>query len=229
MYKRKIVKYLLERTYRPFLQWYLSKERKYIYDGLVLLIKPGVFHPGFFLSTSVLLRFLSNVPVKGKLVLELGAGSALISMVLARKGSIVTASDISNTAIESIRENSMKNNINISIIQSDIFKSFPGTRFDIIVINPPYFRRDPIIESEFAWYCGSDFHYFKNLFQQLPLHISSTNCSYMILSEDCEIETIKTIAQEHNFKMKLVHSEKIWFEYNYIFELIRFNDQQTIY
>jgi release factor glutamine methyltransferase len=229
MYKRKIAKYLLERTYRPFILWYLSKERKYTYDGLVLSIKPGVFHPGFFLSTGVLVRFLSNISVKGKLVLELGAGSALISMVLARKGAIVTASDISNTAIESIRENSIKNNSNISIIQSDIFKSFTNTRFDLIIINPPYFSRDPIKESEFAWYCGSDFDYFKNLFQQLPLSISSNNSTYMILSEDCEIETIKTIAQEHNFKMILVHSEKIWFEYNYIFELIMFKDQKTIY
>jgi release factor glutamine methyltransferase len=228
MYKRKIVKYFLERTYRPFIRWYLSKERKYNYDGLVLLIKPGVFHPGFFGSTGVLLRFLSSKPVKGKNVLELGAGSALISMVLARKGAVVTASDISTTVIENIKENVTQTNISLSVIQSDMFKSFSKEKFDMIIINPPYFSRDPITESEFAWYCGSNFDYFKKLFQQLPLYISSNNNIYMILSEDCEIKSIKKIAEKSCFELKLVHSEKIWFEYNYIFELIQLNNQQTI-
>jgi hypothetical protein len=39
--------------------------------------------------------------------------------------------------------------------------------FDIIVINPPYYKKDPGSYSDYAWNCGSNGEYFKKLFTQL--------------------------------------------------------------
>jgi len=220
MRTRKLFKYLLEKLYRPFVVRYLSKERVYKYQGLILHIKPGVFHPAFFFSTHVLLTFMKTKRVIGKKILELGAGSALISMVQAERGAIVTATDISRTAVESGKENILRNNIDVLMIQSDLFYELKGSQYDIIIINPPYFASDPVTEEQYAWYCGKEFQYFKRLFAQLPFHLSADGRAYMILSEDCAIQTIQTIANKASVEMKQVYATKVWTEYNYIFELI---------
>ena len=48
-----------------------------------------------------------------------------------------------------------------------MFDKIEKVNFDYIVINPPYFPKNPKSEKEFAWFCGSDFEYFKKLFSQL--------------------------------------------------------------
>jgi release factor glutamine methyltransferase len=220
MRTRKLFKYILEKLYRPFVVRYLSKERVYKYQGLVLRIKPGVFHPAFFFSTHVLLSFLKTKRVIGKKILELGAGSALISMVQAERGAIVTATDISHIAVESGKENIVRNNMDVLMIQSDLFYELKGSQYDIIIINPPYFAADPVTEEQHAWYCGKDFQYFRRLFDQLPFHLCTGGRAYMILSEDCAIQTIQAIAGDASVEMKQVYVKRIWREYNYIFQLI---------
>ena len=41
-------KKFLNRFYKPLLQKYLEKERKYRYKDIRISVLPGVFHPGFF-------------------------------------------------------------------------------------------------------------------------------------------------------------------------------------
>ena len=42
----------------------------------------------------------------------------------------------------------------------------------------------------------------------------------MILAENCEIDRIKKIAEDHGFKFELLQQQKIKWELNYIFEII---------
>ena len=37
-------------------------------------------------------------------------------------------------------------NVNINLIESDLFKNIPKQQFDFIVINPPYYQKDPETE-----------------------------------------------------------------------------------
>jgi release factor glutamine methyltransferase len=214
-----LIKYLLEKLYRPWLVLYLAKDRKYTYESLTIQVRSGVFHPKFFYSTHVFLQFLKGKKVAGKKVLELGAGTGLISLVMAKRGAIAYASDISHIAIDNIKENSITNNVAIRIIHSDLFDFIQEDNFDFILINPPYYPRNPNREEEHAWYCGEDFQYFKKLFSQLTSHVHSE--IYMILSEDCAIETITDLAKERGFEMTKVHSRKNIFEENYIFRVVK--------
>lgn len=217
--RRKVIKYLLEKLYRPWLVSYLTKDRIYKFESLTILVKSGVFHPKFFYSTKVFLQFLNDKNVLGKRVLELGAGTGLISLMMARQGAIAYASDISRIAIDNIKKNSINNNLPIKVIHSDLFDSIHDTKFDFIIINPPYYPRNPQSEDEHAWYCGEDFEYFKKLFSQLRSYVHSE--IYMILSEDCAITTIAHLAAENGFKMNRVYHCKTIFEENYIFRIER--------
>ena len=220
LFIKKVRKKILENTWRPFLLWYLSKNRLYSHKELSLVIFPGVFHPGFFLSTKIFLEFLEKISVSDKKVLELGAGSGLISLVIARNGGMAFASDVSTIAINNVRENARRNNLDVQVIQSDLFQNMPQEKFDLVIVNPPYYPGDPSSESERAWYCGKNFEYFLILFDQLKNYMHQNSEAYMILSEDCDLAKIEAIALQREMKMLKVYQKKKYWEWNYIFRIV---------
>jgi len=198
---------------------YTRKEREFSYDNITVKVLPGVFHPGLFISTKVLLNFVNTLIFEGKTFLELGAGTGIISILAAKKGAVVYASDISSKAVENVKLNAAKNNVQINIFTSDLFNNIPDMQFDYIIINPPYYSRDPGEEEEYAWFCGSNFEYFNSLFNSLSNYISKDSKVFMILSEVCDIQKIKSIGMENEFIWKLKMKKQFWGEKNYIFEI----------
>lgn len=202
--------------------WHFRKPRSFSFEDLKLTILPTVFHPGIYLSTGILVEFLSTIDLKGKTFLELGAGNGLTSFVAAKKGAIVTATDINTKAIEGIQENAKKNKLSVKSIASDLFEKVHPDDFDIIIINPPYYPKNPSSTTEMAFYCGEDFSYFNRLFKQVNEQLSNSFTEiFMILSEDCELEKIKEIAKSENIHLFIVHEEKKMQEQNYIFKFVR--------
>src|SRR5688572_16644937 len=127
---KKILKYIVRQTYKPLLVKYLSGTRSYSWKGIVLEVPPQVFHPGFFSSTKLLLRHIRYENLQHRTLLELGAGSGLISIFAAEKGAIVTASDINPIAISFLRKNALINKAELQIIHSDLFEKIPQQGFD---------------------------------------------------------------------------------------------------
>lgn len=198
---------------------YTSKEREFSYQDISVKVLPGVFHPGLFLSTKLLLNFVNQLSLAGKKFLELGAGTGIISILASKKGADVYASDISSKAVNNIKMNAEGNDIKINVIHSDLFKDIPDLIFDYIIINPPYYKNDAQEEDEYAWFCGSNYEYFKNLFGSLSKYISTESKVYMILSEVCDIKEIKSIGEENSFNWNLKLKKKVWGEKNYIYEI----------
>ncbi|MBK7632455.1 MAG: methyltransferase [Ignavibacteriales bacterium] len=217
------MKSFLKKLFFPILKSlyniYSSKERSYSYKGINVRVMPGVFHPGLFFSTNLLIEYLSKLDLENKTVLELGAGSGLISIYCAKQNAIVTATDINPTAIININKNVELNNVKITAFESDLFDKIKKVNYDYIIINPPYFPKDPKNEKEFAWFCGSDFKYFKKLFSQLNNYRTESNILLMILSEDCDFNRINSIANECNFKLNLVLQKKVLWEQNFIYTI----------
>ncbi len=217
--RRPLVKKILNKVYKPVIEKYLDRERRYVYDGLKIKILPGVFHPGIFFSTKILLKHLEKIELKNKQFLELGAGCGLISLVAAKKGAQVTATDISNKAIENISLNAKSNHQQVEIIHSDLFQNMKQKAFDIIVINPPYYKGKIQNEDQHAWYAGEQLEYFQRLFLGLPSYMVPKSNVMMILSDDCEVEQIQAIATSKKIKMNLVYTKKVFWETNFIYEL----------
>src|ERR1043165_7777238 len=140
---KKVVKRLVTVFYKPLLEKYLSKTRNFNFGDIQLVIPPEVFHPGFFFSTKLLIRCIKKLNLTNKTFLELGAGSGLISIFAAKRNANVTAIDINPIAIEYLKSNAEKNNVSLNIIRSDMFANVPKLAFEIIIIAPPYYKRDP--------------------------------------------------------------------------------------
>jgi len=215
--RKSFLKSFAFRILHPVSEKYLSKERSYSYKGITVTVFPGVFHPGFFFSTKLLLNYFENIDLSKKYVLELGAGTGLISIFTANKGGFVTASDISLTAVYNIEKNVKMTNANVEVVHSDLFDDIPHRKYDYIIINPPYYKKAPSSGREFAWFGGDDFQYFRKLFDQLNNNIYEITNVIMVLSDETDLVMIKSIAEEYNFTMKEVLHKKTWGENHFIF------------
>jgi release factor glutamine methyltransferase len=216
---QKLIRYIAGRTYRPLLERYLSKERTYRSGGIRLAIPPQVFHPGFFFSTKLLLQLLAKETLEGKTLLEPGAGSGLISMKAAQKGARVTSTDISLTAVAYLEKNASRNGIPLRIIHSDLFENIPEAPFDYIIVNPPYYKRNPVTELEHAWYCGEKGEYFTKLFSGLRKYIHPSSKTWMVLCDGCDLHMIRQSASEHGFSLNLIRQRRNLVETNFVFSI----------
>ncbi|MFT4304259.1 MAG: class I SAM-dependent methyltransferase [Candidatus Woesearchaeota archaeon] len=81
---------------------------------------------------------LIEKPILGKKILDFGCGYGPIGIIIKKiyPDCNVTCSDINERAIKLTQENAITNNVEIKIIQSDLFKNVNGT-FDTIFINLP--------------------------------------------------------------------------------------------
>ncbi|MCX5923278.1 MAG: peptide chain release factor N(5)-glutamine methyltransferase [Candidatus Dependentiae bacterium] len=111
---------------------------------LKIHIKPPILIPRQETEQWVqeLIETLKNKPAQNFSILDIGTGSGCIALAIAKQFPLahITAIDINRSALELARHNSKTNGIsNITFIQSDLFASIPsGSRFDLIVSNPPY-------------------------------------------------------------------------------------------
>lgn len=214
---RTALKFLSSFTWQPVVRRKISKTQIFRHGNLTLVIPPGVFHPGYFFSTKILLRFLDTLTLRDKKLLELGCGSGLLALSAAQKGATVTASDINPTAVETLRKNAATNTIDIRVMHSDLFGAFGDEQFDVILVNPPFFPKNPVAEADYAWYCGAQYEYFQRLFSTGPPFLGKDGILYMILSEDCDHQRILGMAATQGWKNTIVYEKRNAWEKNTIY------------
>lgn len=218
---------LVNTLVKPVVRRYIARPTRYRHAGIDLVVLPGVFHPRFFFGSKILLRHLSGLELRQRSFLELGAGSGLISLFAARRGAEVMACDISQTAVENVMQNQQRNRLSFPVIYSDLFSHIPPRQFDIIAINPPYYKKDPVSEADHAWYCGENSEYFTKLFSSLRSFLHPQSKVVMVLSDVCDIPFIASLAQQQGFVMQQMSRHRLWLETNFIFYIMPLEDSAS--
>jgi len=130
--------------------------------------------------TESFLRFIDTNKelFKGKRVLELGTGSGVLAIALARAGAMVVAGDISPEAVEiaqkNIKEEDQAVQGRIKVFVSDLYKGIPSEDmqrgFDFVVFNHPIYARQQIPEMPMSFnaYAGADFSVIRDAISGLP-------------------------------------------------------------
>ena len=115
---------------------------KFFYKDMELDVPESVYFPRE--DSELLAGVIESMRLKDKDALEVGCGSGLLSIIMARKHARVTAVDINPAAVEATTENAKKNHIHLIARTSYLFDRVEG-KFDLIVFNPPYL---PVGEDE---------------------------------------------------------------------------------
>lgn len=123
--------------------------------------------------------FFGHFNLKG---IDLGTGTGCIGLTLKRllPDLDMTLVDISKDALEVTEENRKKQQLEVSIIESDFFQNVDGM-FDFIISNPPYIKENEEIETivkenepHLALYAGTDgLDCYRKILSQCKNHLNS--------------------------------------------------------
>lgn len=101
-------------------------------------------------DTEVLVEEVISIAkrINAKKILDLCTGSGSIAVSIAKyiENSQITAVDISKEALMVAKKNAKNNNVEnqITFVKSDLFNKLGKEKYDIIVSNPPYIKKDVI-------------------------------------------------------------------------------------
>ncbi len=178
-----------------------------------------------YLLISTIKKHLGNS--KNKTILEMGAGSGVISIYLTDFASKIYAIDIDKEAIayarkeikkaSSRREKPIKN---IHLINSDLFsKVNKELRFDLIVFNPPYLPNEKKIENDIALNGGPKGNEVIIEFLEQAKDFLNTNGEILLLfSSFSKRNKILKKAKELGYETKLLNKKIIFFEKLYVYK-----------
>lgn len=150
--------------------------------GIDLYVNENVLIPRFETEELVenTLQYLNKKFVNPK-VLDLCCGSGAIGIAIKMKlpSSRVSMSDISPKALEVSNINKNKYNLDIQVIESDLFKNI-NEKFDCIISNPPYIKEGEEIEDivknnepSLALYGGKDgLYYYENILKNVKDYLN---------------------------------------------------------
>jgi release factor glutamine methyltransferase len=148
--------------YLPKEQWSQAKKRlltgepvQYIignvdFCGYPIIVNKDVLIPRFETEylCSKLKKYLLKYFSKNISIADLGTGSGAISIYLKKELNCnINAFDISDNALNIAKQNAMNNNVEINFIKHDILTKIPG-KYDCLVSNPPYIKKDGILEDK---------------------------------------------------------------------------------
>ena len=158
------------------------------------------------------LKEIKKMNLANPKILDLCTGSGAIGLTLKSllPSSEVTLSDISKDALMVANKNKNELNLDVNIIESDLFKNIPG-KFDIIISNPPYVMtneilpKDVLYEPHLALYSGpKGIDHIEEIFKNIKSHLNNKYLIALEINEKSEPDItnlIKTYFEKNiNYK-----------------------------
>lgn len=165
--------------------------------------------------------------LSNKIILEMGAGSGVISIDLSYIVKKVYAVDLDKDSmtyikkeIKKINSNKTKSIKNIQLINSDLFSNVnKELRFDMIVFNPPYLPNEKKIKNDIALNGGSEGNEIIIKFLEQAKDYLNVNGEIILLfSSFSKRNKILKTAESLNYSYKLLSKKIIFFEKLYVYK-----------
>ncbi len=184
------------------------------FNGLHFNTHPKVYEPAedsFLLAKNLELNRRDEV-------LEIGTGTGIIAVCVARKVARVVATDINPWALQCAAKNLITNStFNVELREGNLFEPVQGEKFDLILFNTPYLptEEDDVLDDELnaAWDGGTNGREVIDKFLDgICGHIRKGGRVQLVQSSLSDVETTTLRLEDMGFQTSVTAREKIFFE-----------------
>jgi SAM-dependent methyltransferase len=153
--------------------------------GAHLRTRWGVFAPVRAEHVELTAEAVKRWPVAGKRALDVGTGTGVLALLLARGGARVTATDLSPAAVACARENAERLGQagRLEVVEADLY---PEGRFDLVVCNPPWLPHEAVTPLDRAVYDPGG-RFLARFLEALAAHLAPGGEGWLILSDLAEL------------------------------------------
>lgn len=179
------------------------------YYGIKLRLHPQVYEPA---EDTFLLA--ENLAVKeGEVALDVGTGTGLIALLMARKARFVLGVDINPLAVELARENARLNGIkNVEFRLSDLFERVEE-KFDAITFNAPYLPGEPEEPIDLALVGGKTGREVLDRFiKEVPEYLNPGGVVQIVQSSITGVEKTLKLLEKAGLRGKITARRHVFFE-----------------
>jgi SAM-dependent methyltransferase len=145
----------------------------------------GVFAPIRGEHVDLVARAAERWPVTGKTAIDVGTGTGVLALVLARRGATVIATDLSPRAVACARENAAALGLAaaVDVREADLF---PGESAELVISNPPWLPAEAHTLLDRAVYDPAG-RFLERLVADLPAALRPGGEGWIVISDLAEL------------------------------------------
>lgn len=163
------------------------------------------------ITVEEVISYCKNMKKDNIRILDLCTGSGVVAISIGKyiKNCEIVAVDISKNALEIAKNNAFKNGVqNITWLLSNLFDKVEG-KFDIIVSNPPYIKKDviPTLEKEvqkepiIALDGGQDgLDFYREIIKKAPNYLKEEGAIFLEIGYDQKEDVLDIINETKRYK-----------------------------
>jgi release factor glutamine methyltransferase len=171
-------------------------------EGIDVVVNPGVFPP----ATDTKLLVANIHTKKGERIIDLTTGSGSAAIAAGLQGASGLAADINPEAVKNANQNFKKHNVQIEVIESNLFEAVPPEYFDQMFANGPFFEGYITDPMDYACYGARMF--IESLFSGLKNYLKIDGKLLIVMSAWSDLEHFKKTSKKNGLKTKMIATRK---------------------
>jgi release factor glutamine methyltransferase len=185
--------------------------------GLDIIVHPGVYPPSD--DSYLLVDSIDFQP--DDVVLDVGCGTGLVSLIAAMRVYKVVATDVSHAAVRNTKENLRRNYLEktCEVVQTDLLSILsPEVTFSKILFNPPYLPEDDTqTDMDHALVGGrKGTELTERFIRTAKEHLRSDGELFVVASSLSDVQYIKSVIVDVGLQGSVVAKKPLFFEKLYV-------------